>query len=208
MYWCDLIEIETMKKRICVYCSSSNALDKVYFNAANELATLMAARNHSLVYGGTNVGLMGELARTIKSYNGEVIGIIPEKIRDKGIAFNQADILVVTKNMRERKAKMEEYADAIITLPGGFGTLEEIFEMITSKQLQFHNKPLVFLNVNNFYDRLFDFLEQVYAHNFAKPVYKELYYIANDVQSAIKYIEEYDYDKVIDTEKWFEQKPV
>jgi len=180
-----------MQKKICIYCSSSDAVDLVYFQAAKELAALVAAGNHTLVYGGGNVGLMGEIAKTAQSFGGKVIGIIPEGIKNMGVAYEVADEFIVTKDLRERKSLMEIYSDAFIALPGGFGTLEEILEMITLKQLNFHNKPLVFLNINNFYNPLFEMFEYFYKSSFAKPGCKNLYYIASDPKSAIKYIEEY-----------------
>jgi uncharacterized protein (TIGR00730 family) len=180
-----------MQKKICIYCSSSDAIDPVYFQAAKELAGLIAAGNHTLVYGGASIGLMGEIARTAHQFGGKVVGVIPEGIKNMGIAYEAADEFIITKDLRERKSVMESYSDAFIALPGGFGTLEEILEMITLKQLNFHNKPLVFLNINEFYNPLFELFEHIYKSRFAKNECKNLYFIANDPKSAIKYIEEY-----------------
>lgn len=178
-------------------------MDNVYFKAASELGTMIAAQGHSLVYGGTKVGLMGELARSVKNHNGEVVGIIPERIKQKCADFEEIDELIVTEDMRQRKGLMEEKSDAFISMPGGFGTLEEISEMITGKQLLFHNKPLVFLNINDFYTPLLEFFEVFYTQKFAKPDYKALYYVTKTPQEAIEYIESYDYEKVVETNKWF-----
>jgi len=180
-----------MQKKICIYCSSSDAVDPIYFQAAKELAALIAAENHTLVYGGGNIGLMGEIARTVHSFGGKVIGVIPEGIKNMGVAYEAADEFIVTKDLRERKSIMETYSDAFIALPGGFGTLEEILEMITLKQLNFHNRPLIFLNINDFYKPLFDMFEHICKSRFAKPECKNLYYVASDPKSAMKYIEEY-----------------
>jgi len=180
-----------MSKKICVYCSSSDAVDNVYFQTAKELAAMLATNNHTLVYGGGNIGLMGEVAKTMHLFGGRVIGIIPEGINNMGVGYEAADEFIITQDLRERKALMETYSDAFLALPGGFGTLEEILEMITLKQLNFHNKPLVFLNVNDFFNPLFDVFEHIYNQHFAKPEFQMLYHIASNPQSAIKYIEEY-----------------
>lgn len=178
-------------KNICVYCSSSNSIDPVFFKAANELATAIVKRGHTLVYGGGCVGLMGELARTVHHHQGKVIGVISEGIRNKGVCYEQSDELIITRDMRERKHIMDTRSDAFITLPGGFGTLEEVSEMITSKQLGFHNKPLVILNVNNFYAPLIEFFEHIYNYGFSKAVFRDLYYLTPDIESCISYIENY-----------------
>ena len=180
-----------MSKNICVYCSASNEIDRVYFQAANELATLMAQRSHTLVYGGGCLGLMGEIARTMHHNRGKVIGIIPEGLRLKEVCYEQADELIVTKDMRERKGLMDLRSDAFITLPGGFGTLEEITEMITSRQLGFHRKPLVIINTNRFYDPMIALFEQIYEQKFAKTELKDAYYVTSNIVDALKFIEEY-----------------
>lgn len=180
-----------MHKNICVFCSSSAAIAPTFFEVTTELGTLIAQHNHTLVYGGANVGLMGALARSVHTHGGKVVGVIPESIRNKGIAYEAADELVVTKDLRERKAVMEAHADAFVGLPGGFGTLEEMLEILTLKQLQFHNKPVIFVNTNGFYRNLFNHFEQLYQERFAKPDYRHLYFIAPDAASAISYIETY-----------------
>lgn len=180
-----------MSKNICIYCSSSNTIDSSFFKTANELGALMAKRGHTLVYGGGCVGLMGEIAKTMHHNAGKVIGVIPEELRLKEICYEQADELIVTKDMRERKAVMENRSDAFITLPGGFGTLEEVLEMITARQLGFHNKPIVIININGFYDPLINLFEHIYKHNFAKSDLKDSYYVASNVKDAVDFIEQY-----------------
>lgn len=180
-----------MPKNICIYCSASDVIDPIFFKAANELGKLMAQRGHTLVYGGGCVGLMGEIARSIHHNRGKVIGIIPEGIKSKEICYEAADELIVTKDMRERKALMDMRADAFITLPGGFGTLEEILEIITARQLGFHNKPVVILNIEGFYDPLIDLFEHIYNHKFAKSELKDSYYVTPDIQDAVDFIEQY-----------------
>lgn len=185
-----------MNKNICVFCSSSDKVDKVYFQSAADLGRRIGKEQDSLVYGGGNVGLMGELARSANTNGAEVIGIIPQKIHDFGIGWEDAEEYIVTSDMRERKALLEEKADAFIALPGGFGTLEEILEVLTLKQLGYHNKPVVFLNTNHFYDTLMDYFEILYAQSFAKPGYRNLYYCAPDVNAVYDYLMRYKEEKI------------
>ena len=151
----------------------------------------MAKRGHSLVYGGAGIGLMGELAKTIHHNKGRVIGIMPEAIKNKGICYEQADELIITKSMQERKDILAARSDAFIALPGGFGTLDEISEIITLKQVGAHNKPVIILNINNYYDSLISFFDNMYSHSFIKAEYRDSYYIADSVEDCIRYIEEY-----------------
>lgn len=176
-------------KNICIYCSSSDSIAPVFFEAAKHLAAILSAKKYNLVFGGGCVGLMGELARTVHSYGGKVTGVIPQRLNVEGICYENCDELIVTKDMRERKQKMDEISDGFIALPGGFGTLEEISEMITGKQLGFHNKPLVFLNINNFYSPLMNFFEQIYTYNFAAQDSKNLFYVTDKPEECITYIE-------------------
>ncbi len=177
--------------KICVYCSSSDKLDDKYFSIAKKLGELIGSKGHDFVFGGGCVGLMGEVARNAKNNNSKIYGVIPEKLNQYNICYEGCDELVVTKNMRDRKQIMDELSDAFIALPGGFGTLEEISEMITGKQLGFHEKPLVILDIDGFYSPLFDFFEKMYKENFAKESCKNLYYITSSPEDALKYLEEY-----------------
>ena len=170
---------------VCVYCSSSDAVDGAYFEAARELGVEIARRKLRLVYGGTDIGLMGVVAKAAKSSGGEVIGVIPEAIRAMGIASTIDDELVVTADVRSRKAVMEDRADAFIALPGGFGTLEELLEAITHRQLRYHNKPIVLLNAAGFYDPLAALFEELFQHGFAKQKYRALYAIAATPAEAV-----------------------
>ncbi|MEO8610458.1 MAG: TIGR00730 family Rossman fold protein [Chloroflexota bacterium] len=190
-----------MQKTICVFCSSSSAVDEVYFEAARALGRAIAEQGWGLVYGGSDVGLMGAVARAVHLHKGTVVGIIPQTIHARGIAYETADELLITKDLRERKAEMERRADAFIALPGGFGTLEEIVEVLTLKQLQTHAKPILFLNTNGFYDPLMTLFEHYYQQQFAKPDSRALYYVAADVSSAVEYIATYQ-PPVIQS-KWF-----
>lgn len=186
---------------ICVFCSSSNAVAPVYFDAARDLGGLLAHRRLTLVYGGGNVGLMGALARAVHDGGGKVIGVIPSALRDLELAYTEADELIVTKDLRERKAIMESYADAFVALPGGYGTLEEMIEVLTLKQLHFHDKPLVFLNTAGFYAHLRAFFEHLYAHRFAKPETCGLYRFVDEPQDVLDSLENWE-PTPADT-KWF-----
>jgi cytokinin riboside 5'-monophosphate phosphoribohydrolase len=190
-----------VKKYICVYCSSSDAVNKEFFDLADKLGKEIAVNNFGLVYGGARIGLMGRLAQSVKENNGKVIGVIPQVLHDKGLSFKEADELIITKDMRERKQVMEDYAHAFIGLPGGFGTLEEILEILTLKQLKFHNKAVIFLNIRSFFDSMLDQFEHIYNENFAKEDYKQLYYFTDNSENALKYIE--TYEPVILNDKWY-----
>ncbi|HEC23457.1 MAG TPA: TIGR00730 family Rossman fold protein [Chloroflexi bacterium] len=178
-----------MGENICVYCSSSDAIAADFFEAAEELGALLARRKKVLVYGGGRLGLMGALARAVHQNGGRVVGVIPEALLPQ--VYEPADAMVVTRDMRERKAVMESRADAFIGLPGGFGTLEEVLETLTLKQLHFHEKPIVLINVRGFYDRLLDLFEYIYAEHFAKPEFRHLYHVAHNPAEALDYIETY-----------------
>ena len=168
---------------------------------ATELGKLIASGNHSLVYGGANVGLMEQIAHTVKLNGGQVTGVIPQKIHERELSSSHPNELIVTATMAERKKLMHEKSDAFIALPGGFGTLEEILEVITLKQLDYHKKPIVFVNTNGFYNHLFSQFEHSFATSFAKENYRQLYQIVNTPEEAIKYIENYEH-KDLGT-KWF-----
>lgn len=178
-------------KRFCVYCSSRSQVAPVYQEATVELGREIGHRGGTLVYGGCSVGLMGKLADATRDAGGRVVGIVPQSMHERGIADGKADELIITPGMRERKAAMEEHADAFLVLPGGFGTLEEFFEIVTLKQLHYHTKPVVLLNVDGFYDPLMDLFEHIYRADFAKPVYRQLYHIAPGVAEAFEYLDTY-----------------
>ena len=190
-----------MSGAICVYSSSSDAVAPVYFAVARELGAAIARANYALVFGGAKVGLMGALARSVHENGGTVIGVIPAAIHERGLAYDLADELIVARDLRERKAVMDERANAFIALPGGFGTLEEMLEILTLKQLQVHAKPIVFINTSGFYDRLVDLFEHMYREQFAKSDYRQLYHIAADVESAFIHIGYYQPVQL--QRKWF-----
>lgn len=183
-------------KNICVYSSSSNFLDKKYYNDAKELGILMAKAGFNLVYGGGTLGTMWVNAQAVKDFGGQVFGVIPEKLHALGIENYNCDELIVTKCMRSRKQKMDELSDAIIALAGGFGTLEELSEMIVQKQLGYNNKAVVILNTDGFYNNLLKFFEDIIQQNFANSNSKDLYYVAQTPEDAINYLKEYKPEKI------------
>ena len=190
-----------MYRSICVFSSSSDVIDQGFFEVAAELGTAIARRGDIMVYGGCTVGLMGAVARAVHENKGNVIGVIPSFIESKGLGYDAADELIVTRDMRERKAVMETRSDAFIALPGGFGTLEEMFEIITLKQLQQHTKPIIFLNHAGFYDPLATLFEHMYEHRVAKAVYRNLYHFAPTVAEAFEYLDKYQPPQF--ENKWF-----
>jgi len=178
-------------KSICVYSSSSDRLDDRYFAAARELGRLMAQRGHTLVFGGGNIGLMNAMAVAAQESGGRVVGVIPVALRERKWCLESCDELIVTDGMRDRKAIMEERAEAFIAMPGGFGTLEELLEIITLKQLRYHAKAIVIFDVDGYYDPLLQQFERMYAEGFARRKFAELYHVASGAAEALDYIEQY-----------------
>lgn len=174
-------------RAVCVYSSSSNSVPKPFFDAAEELGELLALRKISLVYGGASIGLMGAVARSVHRHGGHVVGVIPKFMREREIAYEAADELIATETMRERKEEMERRADAFVALPGGFGTLEEILEVLTLRQLGRHHKPIAFLDTQNFYRPLIQLFDQLYEHRFAKPAAREHYHVAETPAGILDY---------------------
>lgn len=174
-----------MPTNICVYCSSSDDIDRKYFDTARELGTALGQRGDTLVYGGGSVGLMGEVARSCHEHGGKVVGVIPESLKTAEIAYHQADELIVTETMSERKTLMFTRGNAFVILPGGFGTLEELAEVLVLRVLKYQDRPIIILNCHGFYDRLIDLFEHFIEEKFAKPKHRELYTVVTTVNKAI-----------------------
>ena len=153
-------------KKICVYCGSSPGKNPAYLHAARSLATSLCNRGIGLVYGGAAIGVMGAVADAVLEAGGEAIGVIPKSLAVKEVAHDGLSELHVVASMHERKAMMAELADGFIALPGGWGTLEEIFEILTWAQLGFHHKPCGLLNVEGYYNGLIGFLENTFEQQF------------------------------------------
>ena len=186
---------------ICVFSSSSNAIPDVYFQEARFLGQLIGKGNHTLVNGGANVGLMEAVTIATRNAGSKTIGIIPEKMIGRSLASENAHEVLITKDMQERKARMREISDVFIALPCGFGTLEEILEVMTLRQLSYHTKPVIFINTNNFFKYLLKQFEVTYNEMFAKEIYRDLYFVAENSEDAIKYLNDY-VPIELDT-KWF-----
>jgi uncharacterized protein (TIGR00730 family) len=189
-----------MPKLLCVYCSSSDRLDPKYARAAEELGREMVARGWGLVYGGGKTGLMGATARAVKAAGGKVVGVIPEFMKARELAYDEADELVTVITMRERKLLMETRADAFVTLPGGWGTLEEIMEILTLRQLDVVKKPCVFLNQDGFYDPLLTLFDTMLR----EPSNMDLFRVAKTVPEIFSEIELAATAKA--ESKWFETR--
>lgn len=176
--------------RLCVYCGSSNHVRPLFKEAAEELGALIARRGWGVVYGGGSVGLMDRVAGGALREGGEVIGVIPEKLM--GLELGRTDLteLRVVPDMHARKKTMADLSDGFIALPGGYGTLEELFEAVTWTQLNYHSKPVGLLNVDGFFDSLVDFLERAVAEGFVRTVHADLVLVDNDPHRLLKRMEE------------------
>jgi uncharacterized protein (TIGR00730 family) len=176
---------------VTVYCSSSAKVKAVYFSAARELGSSIAANGWKLVYGGNHCGLMGELADSARAAGGRVVGITPRLLVDRGLADQKCDELVVTDDMRQRKGLLEQQGDAFVALPGGIGTFEEVFEILVGRQLGFHSKPIVLLNIDGYYDSFLDMLRHGLKEHFVRPGTLELLFVTDRIDAAMEYLRAY-----------------
>lgn len=183
-----------MIKKICVFASSSSKVDKCYNEAAEKLGYLLAENGFDIVYGGSSLGLMWACAGTAYKNGANVYGVMPERLYNMGVATDSGVELTVTECMRTRKAEMDRMSDAVVALPGGFGTLEELSEMIVQKQLGYNNKPVIILNTNGFYNKLVEFFDTIIMQNFGKGGHREIYYIAETPEDVVKYLKNYKAD--------------
>jgi uncharacterized protein (TIGR00730 family) len=174
-----------MIRNIAVFCASSSGTHPSYRAAAEQLGVALASRGIGLVYGGSNVGLMKAVAEASMISGGKVIGVIPEVLVDLEVAHRGITELHITSTMHTRKALIGEKADAFVALPGGFGTFEELFEVLAWHTLKLHAKPILLLNTNGFYDKLLAFLDHCVAEGLLKPKNRELLLVANTVEEAL-----------------------
>ena len=172
-------------KTVCVFCGSAVGSNPAYAVAAREVGAELVRRGLGLVYGGGRVGLMGEVATAVTAAGGTVIGIIPESLSTKEIAYADATELIVTGTMHERKARMADRADAFIALPGGFGTCDELFEILTWAQLGIHKKPVGLLNANGFFTPLLAWLDRIAAEGMLKPKHRNLLLVADSASGLL-----------------------
>jgi cytokinin riboside 5'-monophosphate phosphoribohydrolase len=175
--------------KICVFCSSSEAdLSEGYVADARRMGQLLGERKHHLVYGGSHKGLMGEVSKKFAEYHGKITEVIPEMWRDLIVKEENA---IVTKDLHERLQIMQDYSDAFITLPGGFGSLQELVNVLVAKQLDFHKKPLAIVNTNNFYTPVITQIGSMIRNKFAPEDNNKLFYVASNPEQALDYIENY-----------------
>jgi uncharacterized protein (TIGR00730 family) len=178
-----------MTRLLCVYCGSSDRLEARYAATAARMGEEIARRGWGLVYGGGKTGLMGAVARAVKGGGGRVVGVIPEFMKARELEFTEADELVTVLTMRERKMLMETRADAFLALPGGWGTLEELLEILTLAHLEVLRKPIVILNQDGFYDELLRFNEKIIAEKFMRETIRLKYSVARAVEEVFPLIE-------------------
>ncbi|VWX37001.1 putative cytokinin riboside 5'-monophosphate phosphoribohydrolase [Limnobacter sp. 130] len=186
-------------KNICVYCGSSSGSRVEYAEGARALAQALVANQLGLVYGGSNLGLMGAVAEEVLRLGGRAVGVIPQTLVTKELAHPALTELYVTRDMHERKAMMAELSDGFIALPGGLGTFEELFEILTWAQLSFHHKPVGILNVNGYYDGLLSFLDHAHAEAFIRPQHRNMLMAHTDASKLLAAFKEYEAPAVV---KW------
>ena len=174
---------------ICLYGASSSAIAKSYINPTEELGAKIAERGHTLIYGGGAEGLMGAAARGVYSHGGKIIGIVPSFLNVDGILFDNCDEMIFTETMRERKQLLEEKSDAFIVTPGGVGTFDEFFEILTLKQLGRHSKPIAVFNINGYFDSLIEQLKNAVRKQFMNPESFELCFFTDNADKLINYLE-------------------
>ena len=181
--------------RICIYCASSAKIDEIYFEATERLAKILVNSKVHVIYGGGGHGLMGKLADTVLAHGGQIKGIMPQFMNEVEWAHKSVTDFEFTKTMHERKAKFLENIDALIALPGGTGTLEELLEAITLKRLGQFTKPIIILNTNGYYDPLIKMLERCVEEKFLRPIHAEMWTFVHqpeEVMSAINQSMEWD----------------
>ena len=185
--------------RLCVFCGSNPGRQAAYVETASALGQALAEQQIGVVYGGASVGLMGAVANAALAANGEVIGVIPKALWEKEVGHQGLNDLRVVDSMHQRKALMAELADGFIALPGGAGTLEELFEVWTWAQLGHHPKPCALLNINGYYDHLLAFLDHVAAESFMQPQHRDMLIVADNIDDLLAAIAAY---KAPSVSKW------
>jgi len=178
-------------KRVTVFCGSSCGTENIYEQQAALLGQTLAKRKIELVYGGANVGLMGAVANGVLSEGGKVIGVLPNFLKSKEIAHEHLSELIIVDSMHDRKSKMNELCDGVIALSGGFGTLEEFFEMLTWAQLGLHKKPIAILNIDGFYDSLNDLIQTMVDKGFLKEENQKMLLVSDNIEELLDKMENY-----------------
>lgn len=179
-----------LKGRICVFTGSSPGARSEYRDAARDLGRLLVERNYGLVYGGGNIGLMAVVADSVLEHHGHVVGAIPESLVDKEFAHRGLPDLRIVHSMHERKALMAELSDAFVALPGGLGTMEELFEIVSWAQLGIHDKPCGLLNVSGYYRHVVKFLDYAVDEGFLKPAHRKLLIVEETPQAMLDHFDQ------------------
>lgn len=180
-----------MIKNVCVFASSCNFLEESYYEEAKKLGIELAQNGFDMVYGGSCLGLMWACAEQVKNNGCKLIGVMPKKLQELDVFSDYCDEFILTPCMRTRKAKMDELSDAVVALPGGFGTLEELSEMIVQKQLGYNSKAIVILNSNGFYDKMLEFFDVIISQKFANKKAEKLYFVAKTPAEVVDYLQNY-----------------
>ncbi len=188
-------------KSVCVYCGSASGASDEFAAAARALGIELAKRKLRLIYGGASIGLMGTVADSVMAAGGEVTGVLPRNLFRTEVPHDGLTEMIHVDSMHERKAKMAELADGFIALPGGLGTIEELFEILTWSQLKIHQKPCAVLNVSGYYDQLIGFLDHCVEQKFIRPVHREMIILNEDPVKLLDQCEAYDPP---DVQKWID----
>lgn len=189
-------------KNIAIYCGSSSGFSENYLKFAYDLGKYLALNNYGLIYGGAQVGLMGAVANGVLENGGKAIGIIPRFLQTKEIAHANLTELIIVETMHERKTKMCDLADAVIAIPGGFGTMDEVFEMLTWAQLGLHKKPIGLLNHNQFYDNLIAQAQKMVDEGFLSQINKDMLLVCDNLTELMSIMKNY---KAPEVPKWLKK---
>jgi len=192
-------------KSITVFCGSSFGTEEIYKEQAYLVGKTLAKENIHLIYGGANVGLMGAVADGVIENGGKAIGVLPQFLQSKEIAHTNLNELILVETMHERKTKMNELSDGVIVLPGGYGTLEEFFEMITWAQLGLHKKPIAILNIDRFYDDLIKLVQTMVDKGFLKQINQEMLLVSDSIDELLEKMRNYEAPTV---GKWISKEEV
>ncbi len=187
-----------MIQSLAVYAASSTKISPRYFDAARQLGEILASNHIRLIYGAGNMGLMGEIADAVLAHDGEVTGVIPQFMVEQEWEHRGCTELIVTKDMHERKATIERISDAMLALPGGIGTFEEVLESLTWKQLGLHSKPIILLNVDGYYDNLIRCIDQMVEENFMRDMHRSMLTVVTSPEEVLSAIEQ----ALAQTELW------
>ena len=191
-------------KSIVVFCGSSYGYNEVYADVAYQLGTVMAEKQIEVVYGGSKLGLMGALAEGALQNGGRVVGVIPHFLRTKEIAHENLTEMLLVDTMHERKLKMHEMSEGIVAMPGGWGTMEELFEMMTWAQLGLHQKPIGILNINGFYEPFMALLNNMVTEGFVKEDFMKMIIVSQDIFELLELM--WNYEPTMDVPKWISKQ--